>query len=448
MYLSRIKFLEIICGGLFRRTFLLIALLLSASLAAWVEGVRILEREPHAQRVALQLASIVKLTRAAVQYAHPDLRAALLRDIERNEGVSLYPRTPDDVALGTAARRPLSRMIEADVRQYLGADTVIARSVNAKPGIWISFRIGNTHYWAALDRAHLDIVTGLRWLDWALIALGLSLLGAMLMTYFVNRPFARLARAARQIGAGRMPEQLAEQGSGVIAQTNRSFNQMARDLRQLEEDRTLMLAGISHDLRTPLTRLRLEVEMNSTDAAAQSAMIADIEQIDAILASFLEYARPLPRPLAKVDLALLVRQAAARFARKDSMEIALQLAEPAMIQADAADLRRILDNVLENARKYGRSAEDAIVHVQIALRRQQNQMELLIRDCGPGIAQDQLERVTRPFYRGVAARSQSDGAGLGMAMVQRLVSRCQGALQLRNCSPEPGLEVKLTFPRT
>src|SRR5260363_65380 len=275
-----------------------------------------------------------------------------------------------------------------------------------------------------------------------------SLLGAMLMTYFVNRPFARLARAARQIGAGRMPEQLAEQGSGVIAQTNRSFNQMARDLRQLEEDRTLMLAGISHDLRTPLTRLRLEGEMNSTDAAAQSAMIADIEQIDAILASFLEYARPLPRPLAKVDLALLVRQAAARFARKDSMEIALQLAEPAMIQADAADLRRILDNVLENARKYGRSAEDAIVHVQIALRRQQNQMELLIRDCGPGIAQDQLERVTRPFSRGVAARSQSDGAGLGMAMVQRLVSRCQGALQLRNCSPEPGLEVKLTFPRT
>src|SRR5260363_355344 len=113
MYLSRIKFLEIICGGLFRRTFLLIALLLSASLAARREGVRILEREPHAQRVALQLASNVTL-----------LRAALLRDIERNEGVSLYPRTPDDVALGTAARRPLSRMIEADVRQYLGADTV------------------------------------------------------------------------------------------------------------------------------------------------------------------------------------------------------------------------------------------------------------------------------------------------------------------------------------
>src|SRR5260364_73871 len=161
MYLSRIKFLEIICGGLFRRTFLLVALLLSASLAAGVEGVRILEREPHAQRVAVQLAASVKLTRAAVQYAHPDWRAALLQDIERNEGVSRYPRTPDDVALGTAARRPLSRMIEADVRQYLGADTVIARSVNAKPGIWISFRIGNTHYWAALDRAHLDIVTGL-----------------------------------------------------------------------------------------------------------------------------------------------------------------------------------------------------------------------------------------------------------------------------------------------
>ncbi len=421
------------------------ALLISASLTAWVEGVRILERAPRAQRVALQLASIVKLTRAAVQYAHPDLRTALLRDIERNEGVSLYPRAPDD-AVVSKVRRPLSRMIEADVRQYLGAETVIAHSVNERPGIWISFKIGDANYWAALDRAHLDIVTGWRWLDWALIALGLSLLGAALMTHFVNRPLACLARAARQIGAGQMPERLPEQGSGVIAQTNRSFNQMARDLRQSEEDRGLMLAGISHDLRTPLTRLRLEVEMNLTNPAAQQAMVTDIEQMDAILGSFLEYARPMPRLITAVDLALLARQTATRFARKDAMEFTLQLSESAIIQADAADLCRILDNVLENARKYGRSTEDNIAHVHIATRRQRDQIELSIRDRGPGIAQHQLERVTRPFYRGGTARSQSDGAGLGMAIVQRLVNRYQGTLQLRNCSPEPGLEVKLTFP--
>src|SRR5260363_405646 len=102
MYLSRIKFLEIICGGLFRRTFLLIALLLSASLGAWVDGVSIFEREPHAQRVAVQLAPNVKLPRTAGQYAQPDLRAMLLQDMERNEDVSLHPRNPDDVALETA----------------------------------------------------------------------------------------------------------------------------------------------------------------------------------------------------------------------------------------------------------------------------------------------------------------------------------------------------------
>jgi Signal transduction histidine kinase len=102
----------------------------------------------------------------------------------------------------------------------------------------------------------------------------------------VNRPFARLAMAARKVGSGQSPEPLPERGMGVAAETNRSFNQMVQDLEQLEADRALMLAGISHDLRTPLARLRLETEMSPSDQATKDAMVDDIEQMDMIIGRF------------------------------------------------------------------------------------------------------------------------------------------------------------------
>ena len=123
----------------------------------------------------------------------------------------------------------------------------------------------------------------------------MSLFGSAFITSLVNRPFSRLALAARQIGSGQTPELLPERGMGVAAETNRSFNQMVRDLEQLEADRALMLAGISHDLRTPLARLRLETEMVSSDQATKDAMVDDIEQMDRIIAAFIDYARPSQR---------------------------------------------------------------------------------------------------------------------------------------------------------
>jgi two-component system osmolarity sensor histidine kinase EnvZ len=117
-----------------------------------------------------------------------------------------------------------------------------------------------------------------------------------------------------------------------------------------------------------------------------------------------------------------------------------------MIEADDTDMRRVVGNLIENARKYGASETDGIPHIMLETRVSHSRVELSVVDEGPGIPEDQLPLVTRPFYRVDTARTQANGTGLGMAIVQRLVGRYRGALRLRNRLPGPGLEVTIEFP--
>lgn len=266
----------------------------------------------------------------------------------------VYPReTTDKYRL--QPDESLNRLIERDVRGRLGNDTIIAQSVNDIPGVWISFKIDDDDYWVALDRDQLDTVTGLQWAGWGVFALALSLFGAAFITSLVNRPFARLALAARRSAPGQSPEPLPDRGMGVAAETNRSFNQMVQNLEQLEADRALMLAGISHDLRTPLARLRLETEMSPSDEATKLAMIDDIEQMDMIIGRFLDYARPMQRMPEAVDLSMIASELAARFQADEGVVMRTDVAPGAIIEGDPTDARRVVGNLLENARKYGRS---------------------------------------------------------------------------------------------
>jgi two-component system osmolarity sensor histidine kinase EnvZ len=278
-------------------------------------------------------------------------------------------------------------------------------------------------------------------------ALALSLFGAAFITSLVNRPFARLALAARKVGSGQSPEPLPERGMGVAAETNRSFNQMVQDLEQLEADRALMLAGISHDLRTPLARLRLETEMSPSDEATKLAMIDDIEQMDMIIGRFLDYARPMQRMPEAVDLSMIASELAARFQADEGVVMRTDLAPGAVIEGDPTDARRVVGNLLENARKYGRSERDDIARITLQTRVAHGRVELSVMDEGLGIPDDQVALITRPFYRVDAARTQANGTGLGMAIVQRLVTRQRGALRLRNRTPLPGFEVTIDFPQ-
>ncbi len=432
-------------GGLFWRTFFLNALLIGVSLAAWYQSFRVIEREPRAQRVAQQLVSIVKLTRTALLYSEPDLRRALLQDLESNEGIRVYPREPAD----KIEKQPggvVQDLIVRDVQRRLGTDTVIAASVNEIPAMWISFKIDEDDYWVAIEQDRIDTATGLQLFSWGTFALALSLIGAAFITALVNRPFARLAHAARAIGEGQRPDPLPERGMGEAAEANRSFNQMVEELDRLEADRALMLAGISHDLRTPLARLRLETEMSPSDETVKRDMISDIEQMDEIIGRFLDYARPASRTTQSIDLSDVARDTAASFDGREDLNLSIELAENTPVLAERTDLKRLLTNLIENARKYGRDATTDVANVHISTRVLGERVEMRVRDTGPGIPEEQLHLVFRPFYRVDTARTKADGTGLGMAIVQRIATRYKGHVSLRNVRPGSGLEIIVSFP--
>jgi signal transduction histidine kinase len=195
-------------------------------------------------------------------------------------------------------------------------------------------------------------------------ALVLSVLGAAFITSRVNQPLKRLADTARAISAGDDPKALPEGGGTEVAQANHSFNQMVRDLKQLEADRAVMLAGISHDLRTPLTRLRLETEMSPVDEQTRELMVADIEQMDAIIGQFLNYARPAQESSEPVDLSSLVRDAVNVYAAHDDIRIRVHAPEPVMAMANRMEVQRILDNLVENARRYAKDPDSGVAEVE------------------------------------------------------------------------------------
>jgi two-component system, OmpR family, osmolarity sensor histidine kinase EnvZ len=275
---------------LFARAFLLIALLIVTAVLASFQIYRTYEREPRSRELAQQTVSTVNLTRAALVNADPVLRRQLLIELNETEGLRVFPVTasekteplPDD---------PLFEKVVEKVRESLGAETRFAFSHDGEDGFWVSFFIDEDEFWVMLPRERFEPLFGLRWLGWLAAVLALALVGAYLIASNIARPLAAMRRAAQRLGRGQQPEPLVEQGAHELRTVAAAFNRMASDLQGMERERAMVLAGISHDLRTPLSRLRLALEMSGADRHALDAMTADIEEMDAIIGQFLDFAR-------------------------------------------------------------------------------------------------------------------------------------------------------------
>jgi two-component system osmolarity sensor histidine kinase EnvZ len=433
---------------LFWRTFLLIVLLLVAAVTAWLQSFRVFEREPRARQVSQQLISIVNITRAALLHSDPVRRRALLADLADNEGIRVVLREDDD-RIVDVPDTPFPRRTTTLIREHLGDDTRVATQVNGVGGIWVSFDIDGDDYWVFAARDPLARDIGRQWIGWAAAALLLSLLVAVAITRVVNLPLARLSNAARAIGRGQAPSTLPDQGPPEIRTVNASFNRMVADLAKLEQDRAVLLAGISHDLRTPLTRLRLEIELNPLGEETRRAMLGDLEQMDSIVGQFLDYARPAPQqPATELDLSALAGDAAERVhaAHDEHVVVTTAIAPGVVLHGHAVDLRRALDNLITNALRYGRASDSEVLDLAIGLRLQGDEARLSVCDQGPGIPADAAERLLRPFERGDSARAGAAGAGLGLAIVERIARQHGGRLELAANAPR-GLCATLVLPR-
>jgi signal transduction histidine kinase len=269
----------------------------------------------------------------------------------------------------------------------------------------------------------------------ALIILGVSVWAVRRVT----APLAALAAAAERLGHDVSAPPLAEAGTVETRQAARAFNDMQMRLRNLIDNRTRLLAAISHDLRTPLTLLRLRAE-TVENAQERDRMLGTIAEMDAMIGATLAFARDesAGEPRRPTDLVSLLHSVVDDM-RDAGFPVCLKPAEPVIYPCQPAALKRAIRNLLDNAVKYGKSGT-------VAMRRASRAIEIVIDDEGPGIPQEELTRVLEPFYRLDESRNrETGGVGLGLAIAQSIVQTHGGSLALSN-RPEGGLRVRLSLP--
>ncbi|MCW5652772.1 ATP-binding protein [Hydrogenophaga sp.] len=421
--------------SLFWRTFFFLTLLLIGCIVAWLQTFRALEYEPRALQSANQLASLVNLSRAALVHSDAIARVSLIKTLANEEGLRIAPREPSDT-FRLYNIDALSRNVSQQLSSRLGPDTLVAREVNGTPGLWIGFTIDDDPYWLLTDPSRIGPVAGTTWLIWLGTAALLSLTGAALIARLINRPLKKLSFAASRVREGDFnASQLNEAvATSEIREVNIGFNRMAQRLSKIEQDRALMLAGISHDLRTPLARLRLETEMSVDDPQAREHMSADIEQVNAIIDKFLDYARPDHIAPERVSLNQVIDAAIFSLGQDPSHVVTTNIPPQTAVMGDAVELQRVFSNLLENASRYGRDPRTGVMRVEIAAKAKDDFVLVKLRDHGQGVDAGQLEQLTQPFYRGDVSRSSATGTGLGLAIVERAITRMGGRFALANSS--------------
>ncbi|WP_413628495.1 ATP-binding protein [Herbaspirillum frisingense] len=277
-------------------------------------------------------------------------------------------------------------------------------------------------------------------LQYIMLFLALIAMLAWLVARMATRPIRQLAQAASRLGSDIDHAPLAETGPTEIRQAAHAFNAMQGRIRRQIQHRTHMLAAITHDLQTPLTRMRLRLE-KVTDAELQQKLIDDLGVMHGMVREGLDLARSMDssEKIQALDIDSLLDSVCAD-AADAGQDVSLQGSTRAFVMAQPGALRRCLTNLIDNACKYGRQAR-----VSIAL--EQQKIAIRIRDQGPGIPDAELEAVFEPFYRLETSRSRdTGGTGLGLTIALNIAENHHGQLRLRNLA-EGGLEVLLELPQ-
>ncbi|HYJ99155.1 MAG TPA: ATP-binding protein [Burkholderiaceae bacterium] len=432
--------------SLFWRTFVLLAILLGSGIMAWVWTLRSLEFEPRAVAASQQIASLVNLARAALRTSDAINRVAMVKTLSAQEAIRIAPHEPSDKWEPFEEDR-FTRVVAGELHNRLGVETIVARSVNGQPGLWVGFNIEKDSWWLQTELGRVRALTGPTWFVWVGIALLATVFGSVAIARLINQPLRELSFAASRIREGEFDSRLDENTmTSEIREVNMGFNRMARELAKVEEDRAVMLAGISHDLRTPLARLRLEAEMSVHDDEAQRNMAQDIDQLDAIIDKFMDYARPGDTKLKPVNLAQVVEREMQGFRDPSTIRIQHRVAIDIAVLADDIELGRVFANLFENARRYGRSNDTGIALVHVTYARTGPWVIVSVRDHGSGVAPEKMHQLTTPFFRGDAARTAATGAGLGLAIVEKALARMGGALELDNAA-DGGLVAHIRLKR-
>mgnify|MGYP003643501185 FL=1 len=293
----------------------------------------------------------------------------------------------------------------------------------------------NPDIWITIPMVGLGEGDGSPHLVYLLMIGILSVGGSLIFVRRLNRPLKALQDAALLVGRGLVPKPLKEEGSTELIAVTHAFNQMSKGIKQLEDDRALLTAGISHDLRTPLTRIRLASEMlPESQDWVKEGIVQDIEDMNEIIDQFIDYVRQDQQEcMQESSLNDLIRDAAQVRNIEENHGITLDLEPLPKTLIRRVALKRVLDNLIENAFRYGSD------NIEISSRhyKKEKQLSFAIRDFGPGIPEEQIQSLFEPFTQGDKARG-SLGSGLGLAIIKRIVDMHSGKVTLQN-HPQGGL---------
>lgn len=391
-----------------------------------------------AYEVKLMLKEDIKMADGQTIYLDRPIRRKLLEEL----GVTLHaPNSPGAKEFNDATHinylsEEMSRELHSptDVRLLLGAHSyVLWMKTDAMPQFLMRIPLSELQEddFAPLFR-------------YSLIIAFLVIAGGWLFIRIQNRPLVELEQAALQVGRGETPPQLPEQGASEIRSVTKAFNQMSQGIKQLEDDRALLMAGVSHDLRTPLTRIRLATEMMSPeDSYLADSMIIDTEECNAIISQFMDYLKSTKKQDEEdIDLNLLLEDVAHTEGSYGNV-IEQQLTPiPGTVSANAVALKRAVANLVINAQRYG----NGWVKLSSGASADRKSAWFCVEDDGPGIAPDQVTKMFQPLTRGDSARgNETEGTGLGLAIVKRIIDQNEGAISVRNRS-EGGLRVEISLP--
>ncbi len=422
-------------ASLFARTAITLALafILFQAAAFWVVYRTLIV--PVAERSADDLAGLIVLSAQTWAELPPNIRPAFERELARRHGLRL--QVASDTSAIAPADFPFHRQIEAALSTRLGSAAKLSGRASGA-AVWVDIPAGGHTLEAGFFPDRYAVQPPLAAITLVSIGAFLVLLTALLLVRRITVPLAHAARAAGVVGRGGIPDPLPETGPQELAELARRFNQMAREVHDLLENRTTLLGGISHDLRTPMTRMQLNLELLQTkfDPAKLDRLQRDLAEMNSMISGYLELARSTkPEAMQAIDLnqflsAMAEKHGAAFFSYA-----------PCQIKTSADALARVLDNLLQNALRYGGETPPTL-----KLQCSKQQVEILILDNGAGLPEAELEKVFRPFYRVETSRATATGGtGLGLAIVKQLADLNGWQITLQN-RPEGGLQARLTLP--
>jgi two-component system, OmpR family, osmolarity sensor histidine kinase EnvZ len=390
---------------------LLVAFLVFEAIAFGVVWVMVIQ--PLAARSADDLAAKILLSAQTWVELPPQTRAdyemelAFRHDLALAEVQTRLPHAAEANYFGDLLAAALSRRA--------GQAITLKRAVD--PGWdWLEIQVADKLLRVGFDRRRYVLEAPLAAVGVFLIGALLTVLTALFMVRQVSRRLNSLAKKAADVGQGRTPELLPETGARELRELTVAFNRMAEEVQALLENRTVLLAGVSHDLRTPITRLRLALSLlEDSDATLVKRMEHDLDEMNRLISDMLVFARSLKvEALHDTNLAQVLDDLATQAALLGPLEWVA--GSPCRVAIGEAALRRIVGNLLENARRYGQGAP-----VTLTLECNAEEARIGVLDRGPGIPPEQREAVFRPFTRLETSRSrEAGGSGLGLAIARQL----------------------------